>query len=43
MLARVPNLVAFGEMVEDGVVQKSVCVREHSMTHSLTGVPALMR
>jgi hypothetical protein len=33
-IARVPNLVAFGEMPENGIVQKSVCVGEQPDSHS---------
>ena len=33
-VARVPDLVAFGEMAEDSVVEKSVCVGEQTDSHS---------
>ena len=33
-VARVPDLIAFGEMPEDGFVQKSVCVGEETDSHS---------
>ena len=33
-VARVPDLVAFGEMPENSVVQKSVCVGEQPDSHS---------
>ncbi len=33
-VAGVPNLVAFGEMPENGVVQKSMCVGEQPDSHS---------
>jgi hypothetical protein len=33
-VACMPNLVAFGEMPENGVVQKSMCVREKPDSHS---------
>jgi hypothetical protein len=40
----VPDLVAFGEMTENSVVQKSVCVGEqtdsHSSAYAPPGVPA---
>jgi hypothetical protein len=33
-VSRVPHLVAFGEVMEDSVIQKSVCVGEQSDSHS---------
>jgi hypothetical protein len=38
-VARVPDLVAFGEIAEDSVVQKSMCVGEQPDSHSSAYAP----
>ena len=38
-VARVPNIVAFGEMPENSIVQKSVCVGEQPDSHSSAYAP----
>jgi hypothetical protein len=42
-VAGVPDLVAFGEMPENSVVQKSVCVGEQPDSHSSAYAPRIVR